>query len=134
MEKAIVVVREAKPEDKDVIIKSWLMGNYWGNWHYNQMDQDEYFKAYIEHIASILSKPNIRADVAVLSDATDMVLGYVVYRGPIIFWSYTKPDYRLKGVFNLLTKDKGFTIATGVTKPGCAIAKRKHIKINPLVT
>lgn len=134
MEVAKVIVREVKPEDKDLVMKTWLMGNYWGNWHFNQMDQDEYYKLYKAHIIGIFLTPETKVDVAVLSEIPDMVLGYIVYRGPIIFWAFTKPDYRGKGILNLLLENKNITIAAGITKPGAPIARKKGFLINPLLT
>jgi GNAT superfamily N-acetyltransferase len=128
---AKIVLRAAQATDKGFILNSWLVGNYWGNWFFNQMNQDLYFKVYTEVVSRLLFNPLTRVDVAALSDDPNMILGFAVYNGPTLHWIYVKKDYRSKGIANLLIKDKSIQFVTSTTKAGAAITKKKNLIFNP---
>ena len=126
---ALVVIRKSKPEDMALVESNWIKSQYWGSPHWSQMDFQEFRSNYAPVISKMLKSATI--ELAVLSDDTDMILGFIAYNGPILYWAYTKKDYRGKGILNLLLKNKSFTATTSTTLPGNAIRKKKKMKFNP---
>lgn len=127
-----VIIRPCTPEDKNIVLSTWLKGNYWGCYYYGCMDQDLYFKEYTKHITKLLLKPGTKVDCAVLEDDKDTVLGYIVYNNQTLYWAYTKKNYRKNGILNTLTKDMDFTTFTANTPVSLDIGRRKQLIYNPL--
>jgi hypothetical protein len=127
-----IVIRSAEKTDKDFVMSTWLKGNYWGSDYFKAMDQDEYFKEYGKNIQRLLDKPGTKVDAAVLEDAPDVVIGYIVYNDQALYWSYVKRDYRKNGILNSLFQNMDFVSFVGNTPVGLAIAKKKKLKFNPM--
>lgn len=96
------------------------------------MDQDLYYKEYSKHIERLINKPGTMIDVAVLEDAPDLDIGYIVYNNQTLYWASVKRDYRKQGILNTLLKNMDFTTYTGSTPVGLAIGKKKKLIYNPL--
>jgi hypothetical protein len=129
---AEIVIRSVEWKDKDLIFSTWLRGQYWGSNYFLNMDQDEYFQDYAKRITRYISRPGTQIDCAVLKDAPEVVLGYIVYHDQHLFWAYVKRDYRKQGILNLLLKNMDFEGYSGHTKVGLAIAKKRNFHFNPL--
>lgn len=125
----LVVTREAQESDRSFVVSNWIKSQYYGSPHWSQMDYTDFREHYAPIIAAMLL--DSRVDVAVLEDAPELILAFLVYKGTTIHWAYTKKDYRSKGLLNLLLKNKAFTTVTSTTLPGNAIRKKKKLKFNP---
>lgn len=70
--------------------------------------------------------------LAVLTDDTDVVLGWSVYEGSILHFVFVKRDARKQGIGTELIP-KNAEVITHLTKSGKAIWKKKHqyLKFNP---
>ena len=132
MSEAKIVVRPVKPTDQGLIFSTWLKGQYWGSEYWLRMEQDEYFKLYADHITQYICKPGTAIDCAVLEDAPDVVIGYIVYNDQHLFWSYTKHDFRKQGIFKTLVENMDFVTYSGDTKAGHKIAEKRGLYFNPL--
>lgn len=126
---ATVIVRPAKFTDQDLVISSWLQGQYFGSPYWLQMPENLFYTHYRPLIASILKTASV--DVAVLSDSPDTVLAYLVYNKTNVFWCYTKIDYRNKGILNILLQGKNLTEASSTSLPGASIRRKKKLSFNP---
>lgn len=127
---AQVVLRPGIIDDKEFILATWLRGQYYGSSYWKQMPQDMYFKGYINRILPIISNSFI--EVAVLKEDPSIIIGFLVWYGPMASWAYVKKDYRGKGILNLMLKDKNLVAYSGDTKAAAAIAKKKQMVFNPL--
>lgn len=128
---AEIVIRPAELVDKSFIMSSWLKGNYYKNPYFVNMEQDLYFKEYAKHIESILFTPGVMIDIACDKEDPSWIVGYMIYRGPVLYWIFVKNDFRNKGIATLLAKDKNITTTTALTKSGQAIGKSKGVIFNP---
>jgi hypothetical protein len=133
MSSAKVIIRPCNPTDKDIVLATWLRGQYWGSDYFLNMDQDLYFKRYGDYVKALICKPGTQIDCAVLADAPEVVIGYICYNDQTLYWSYTKRDYRKQGIFNILIKNMDFTEFSGHTRAGLAIGKKKGLEFNPIV-
>src|ERR1700744_2650115 len=111
-------------------MSSWLKAVYWGSTSYSNMDQTEYFTDYAKHIAKLITRPGTKVDVAVLKEDQNEVLSYIVYNDQVLYFAYTKRDFRKAGMLNTLLKDMDFTHVHVLTKIGKVIADKKELKYN----
>lgn len=128
-----IVIREAIEKDKNIVLSTWLKGQYWGSDYWKVMDQDEYFKDYGKYVSQLICRPGTKIDCAVIADAPDVVIGYIVYNDQHIYWGYVKKDYRKHGILNMLIKDMDFTTFTARTKIGDIVARKKMLTFNPII-
>jgi hypothetical protein len=129
-----VIIRPATLKDRAYIFNSWLHNQYWSSLYFQRIEQDTYFKEYSRHITRLLESSQARIDVATLESDETLILGYLVYSGPIAHWCYVKRDYRGKGILNLMLQGKTLTHYTGSTLPGHEIAKSLKLLFNPFLT
>ncbi len=132
MSEVKLVIRTVGPTDQGLIFSTWLKGQYWGSEYWLRMEQDEYFKDYSSLITSYICKPGTGIDCAVLADAPDVVIGYIVFKDQHLYWGYVKSDFRKQGVMNMLLKNMDFETYSGSTRAGHVIAKKKKLNFNPL--
>lgn len=130
-EQAKIVIRPVQKNDQGIVFSTWLKGQYWGDDHFNLMPQNLYFEMYGDYVTSLINAKGTQIDCAVMADAPEVVLGYIVYNDQHLFWGYTKRPYRKQGIFNLLLKNMDFTEALSLTKVGVTIIKRKGLQFNP---
>lgn len=131
MDELKVITRSAILSDKDFVVNHWLPGQYWGSWYHSQMDEATYSGIYLQKIYQILQNPKTEILIAGVENDPNTCFGFIVFGGDILNWIYVRPEYRGKGIANLLMKGKGFKSCTGITRPGAAIAKKKKIEFNP---
>jgi len=131
MDQAEVIVRKAVSADHNHIIRTWMLGAYWGSSYFREMEQNRFCKHYEEHIKCCMSKAQMR--VACLKDEEDFSIGFVVHSGPIVHWIYVRPDYRNKGICNLLLGKEKYEFASSITPPGADISRKKNWIIDPFI-
>lgn len=122
-----LVIRKAEKTDEAFIYSTWLRGLYYGNPWFREIDQETFFSKYHGVIENVLSKASV--DVACLEEDPDTVLGYVVYRGPILDWVFVKKSFRKFGIARKLAP-KNITTVSHLTKIGKA-AKSDEWKFDP---
>src|ERR1700723_2397489 len=110
MADAKVIVRYYRPEDKAFIMSTWLRGQYWGEEYWHSMEQNRFFEQYSKYIEKLLGLYYTEIHCAVLEDDPTCILAYLVKADDIIYWAYTKKDYRKTGLMKLLQGDTQFTI------------------------
>src|ERR1700677_3231522 len=118
MADAKVIVRYWKPEDKSFIMSTWLRGQYWGEDYWHDSNQEIFFKQYSAKIAALIPLYNTKIHCAVLEDDPSCILAYLVSSDDVIYWAYTKKDYRKTGLMKLLCGNKKFKYCNSITKMG----------------
>jgi hypothetical protein len=116
------------------IIAKWLRSYRFGNDYIKLIDQDAYFYAYATYIDRILSLPNVLIRIAVLTEDTDVALGFSVSRANVLDYLWVQKDQRDQGIgTNLIPK--GIDTFTHLTKAGLRFWPRKlsHAKFNPFI-
>lgn len=129
-----VTVRSAIASDKDLIMNSWLVSQYYGDWHFLQMPKALYMRIKSAEITALLFQPETRISVAVTNiDGAELVVAYAVTSRLILHWIYVKAAYRGQGIANLLVSGHEITTVTSTTKAGAAITKKKQLTFNPFL-
>lgn len=126
-----VQVRSSKPEDRNFIIATWLKGQLYGDPFFAGVPQEIFFMHFSAQIERILADPEVSVDVACLADDADVILSYIVYKGPSIAWAFTKQPWRGQGLMNKLVLPHNFKVSSSATKPGRAIMIKKQVQFNP---
>lgn len=121
------VVRRANDTDLSLIVSTWLHGLYHSNTWFNEIEKDVFWENYRKVIEAILAYSDV--NVACLPDEPDVILGYVVYTGPILHWIFVKKAFRKLGIGKTLLPDNINTI-THLTDVGRAL-KRPEWQYNP---
>lgn len=126
-----VVTRQVLPDDKNLIMQTWLKGNYYGT-HFGNMPSALYYQEYADHIKRILFDPEVQVTVACADTHSDFIVGFSVYKRNTLYWIYVKRDYRRKGIARLLLKGQNISVVKALTYLGRVIADRKGLAYNPL--
>jgi hypothetical protein len=130
---AVVIIRQCEAADKNLILASWLKGQYYSNPYWQHMKPADYYKLYTQKITDILYRPDTRIDIAVMAEDPSIIMGYLVYEGNIVHWAFVKKDFRSTGILKLLVNNKKFDVYTASTKSGTAIAQKYGLSFNPFL-
>jgi len=126
-----IVIRDPMPADKNLIMSTWLKGNYYGNSYFWYIPQDLYFQEYAKVISNILFDPKVKVIVACDEQNPSWLVGYAVIKNEALYWIYVKRDYREKGIAKLLLNNVEIKVVKSVTKIGKPIAEKKKLIFNP---
>jgi len=126
-----VQIRPSKSEDRNFIIATWLKGQLYGDPFFSSVPPEIFFLNFSTQIERILADPDVRVEVACLAEDADVILAYIVFKGPSIAWAFTKQPWRGQGLMNKLTQPHNFKVSSSVTKPGRAIMIKKGVQHNP---
>lgn len=127
-----IAIRSPEAKDKNLIMATWLKGNYYGSPLFGLMPQALYFEEYAKFIYQILNTPGVEIRIACDQGNPHWVVGFAVFRGPDLYWVYVKRDFRRRGIAALLLKDKGIKNVKSLTRIGRTIAEQKRLIFNPL--
>lgn len=126
-----VVIRSYVAEtDRNFILSTWLKGQYWGNAHFKQIEQDAYFEHHGALVRAIVDSPNTLISIACSESAPTWIAGFSIARVPELYWVHVRDGFRNRGIAKLLVPD-GITIIKALTKIGSAIARRKKLIFDP---
>lgn len=127
MHKEQYIIRRATEPDLPLIFTTWLHGLYHGNTWFHEIEKPIFWENYRKVIEVILNYSE--TNVACLAEEPDVVLGYIVYSGPILHWIFTKKAFRKLGIAKALLPDRITTI-THVTDVGRSL-RHKDWQYNP---
>jgi hypothetical protein len=109
----------------NLIRSSWLRSYKYGNEYFKLIDNDAYFTKYHNFVSQMLTRPNVKIRLAVLSDDVDVCLGWsVVQDDSILQYVYVQKDYRKIGIGKSLVPPTIDTI-THLTTAGMSIWANK---------
>lgn len=114
------------------IYSKWLRSLRYENDFFRLIDATSYWQAYQNHVSMLLARPETRVNLAVLTDDPDVILGFAVYRGPVLDYVYVHKHQRRLGIAKALVP-QGIEAFTHVTKTGLTIwgSKYSKVKFNP---
>lgn len=124
----LVGIREGVEADRNFILATWLRGLRYGNEWFELIPKDVYFEFYQKVIETILSRPETSVKVACLKDDGDVILGYAVYSGNRLDWTFVKKEWRSIGIAKSLIP-KEITTVSHITALGKSIL-RKHPELH----
>lgn len=126
-----IIIRPAELSDKNLILSTWLKGNYFGNAYFLQVPSEVYYKEYAKHIIRVLGQSNVIIQVACDKKDRSWIVGFAVVEAHALHWVYVKKDYRCNGVATLLLRGQEIKSTKSTTKVGKAITEYKRLTFNP---
>ena len=116
---------ELPEQYKAMVYSKFLRSLRYGNDYFKLIDKDAYFEVYHNYFNSLLSRPEAIIKLAVLSDDTDVVLGWALVEPNILHYVYVNKDYRKTGIGTYLVSDP-FSVITHLTTIGVSIWASKY--------
>lgn len=112
----------------------WMRTLRHGNDYFKLCDSDSYYAAYQNYIRSLLARPNATLRLAVLSDDSDVCLGWSLIEGDTLHYVYVQHEHRNTGIGKTLVPVR-INWITHLTKAGMSAWNRKlpHAGFNPFL-
>jgi hypothetical protein len=115
----LVTIRDYLKTDEGLIYQSWMMGLYYGNTWYQNIEPNVFYARYRRILDYLVKKSHTRC--AVLKEDPDVVIGYSVIEKDKLHWIFVKSDWRRYGLAKMLLSPD-IKYVTHLTKLG------KHLK------
>lgn len=128
------MVRDFKPEDKNLIYESWLKGLYFGMDYYKEIPAHIYNKKY-RSVVDLLFSMGAKVKVACLKEDEDSILGYAVYTQDEkrLHWCFTKHAWRKIGIAKQLIPST-IEEVTHISRVGLSILRKNpRVIFNPFL-
>ena len=124
--------RELPGAYHNLILSRWMRSFRYGNDYIRLIDSDSYFIAYGRYIRGILKTVNSIVRLAVLTDDTDVALGFSVIRNRTLDYVHVQKDYRHQGIGRMLVPEY-IESFTHLTKTGIKLwsTKMPEAKFDP---
>ena len=94
--------REAKDDDLNFILNSWLKSN---RHNYSHIDNDTYYRQYKNHVVELLQ--NSVTLIACSEEDPDHIYGYITFEDGIMHYLYIKYTFRKMGMGTELIEISG---------------------------
>lgn len=117
---------------KNFVRSKWIRSYRYGNDFIKLADADSYFATYTYYITTLILKPETIVRLALLTEDTDVALGFSVSRGNILDYIHVHKDYRKSGI-GMKLLPKNIDTFTHLTKTGMKLwpTKMPQAKFNP---
>lgn len=126
------MVRPKGEADKNFIFVSWNKGLRYSSKHLEIIPLEEYNIRFQKVFDELWKNNGVTFKVAVLPDAQDVILGYVIHQGTVLHWVFTKDAWRKMGIAKLLVPSDIKT-CTNLSPPGKFLAKKYGIEFIPFL-
>jgi hypothetical protein len=113
------------PAYQSLIFAKWLRSLRYGNEIIKMIEPNAYFMAYHRYIEHLMQLPGATVRLAVLSDDRDVVLGFCMYRGSILYYIHVHKYMRGNGIAQSLTP-KQISQFNHMTKAGEYLWQKRH--------
>lgn len=116
------------------IMSNWLTTLRFTNDWFKLIEEGVYYQTYPKVVKAILARPDCRVNMAVLSDDSDICLGFSVFERTTLHYCFVQRDQRKQKIATSLVPEHINTI-THLTVPGVIVWKKKlaHAAFNPFV-
>lgn len=125
----ILIIRQGRTGDRNFILSTWLMGLYYGNPWFKEIEKDIFMANYHTVVCGLLERSAIV--VAALKEDEDVILGYSVINPPVLHWIFVKEAWRKVGISKHLVP-REIDVTTHLTVLGKKL-KPKHMTFNPFL-
>lgn len=117
---------------KNFVRSKWMRSYRYGNDFMKLANADGYFTAYTYYITALMGRADTVIRLALLTEDTDVALGFSVSRGNILDYIHVHKDYRRSGIGEKLLP-KNIDTFTHLTKTGMKLwpTKLAHAIFNP---
>lgn len=120
-----VVIRDwVKATDESFVYSTWLIGLYYGNPWYGEIEKDTYMRNYHKILENILNRPGVEVKVACYAEDPDIILGYSVTQNDVLHWVYVKHAWRKFGIAKKLVPEN-IEFVTHLTNVGKSLLPEK---------
>jgi hypothetical protein len=137
--RGLYAIRDAKPEDVNFILSTFLRGLYYGDSWFSLMPKDIFMDNYKAVASALLLRHKVR--VACLKEDDDTILGYSIVSldSSTVHWVYVRDakqadgsSFRKKGIAKSLVP-ADFKQVSHLTKLGLSLMKSKfpNVTFNP---
>lgn len=122
------------PKFNNMIYAKWLRSLRRGNDYFKLIYADDYFQTYYRYIKSVLERPTTEVRLAVLTDDSEISLGFCVYQPNTLHYIEVGNGFRKQGIARSLVPFSPEVI-THLTKTGMIIWNKHmpHAKFNPFI-
>lgn len=132
----LIIKRGPKASDINFILSTWLMGIYYGNSWFREIDKDVFMAHYHDVIVNILNTKTTKVELIALKEDEDTVLGYSVishaHQKPVLHWVFVKKAWRNLGIAKRLV-DEEIDICTHMTAIGLKLKQKRPMVFNPFL-
>lgn len=130
----LVLLRDYVPDDKNLIMASWIQGLYYGDTWFSEIPKAVFMAQYHRVLEHIVEHPDTSIKIACLKEDPDVILGYAIWQGTTLHWVFVRNKWRKIG----LAKDLVPTAPAAVThlsNVGLSLMKRHFPKtvFNPFL-
>lgn len=101
-------IRDAKIEDANFVLATFLRGLYYGESWYSAIPKDIFMSNYKRIAVAMLANPNNIVKIACLKEDPDVILGYSILSSDyqVIHWVFVKKVWRKKGIARSLVPSR----------------------------
>jgi Acetyltransferase (GNAT) domain len=131
-EETLFKLREGLKEDEPFIYSTWLKSLYYDNVIFREIDKPLYFTKYSKVIEAILDNKVVQVNCCVLSESSEVIVGYVIRHFDRLHYIYVKKAWRKNGIAKLLLKDLNIERYSHITTLGKRL-KPKEWKFDPFL-
>ena len=132
---AKIILREFNLSDEPFVLNSWLKCHCYALPDFDEKDTKERNQCFLDFQDTIYYiLKDIGAKIEIACDESDptWIAGYAVTHEDVLFFAYTRKDYRNHGILNLLIKNKPIEYFTEKTKLGDLVMNKKGFKYSTI--
>jgi len=130
-------IRSATPEDRNFVLKSFLLGLYYGDSWFSRIPKNIFMDNYKRAAVMLFDNPGNLVVIACLSEDPQVILGYSILsaNGETVHWVYVKQSWRKRGIMTRLIP-QSVQNTTHLTELGSTIIKKlkPNLVFNPFIT
>lgn len=122
----------ARPEHLNMILAQWMRSLRHGNNYFKLIKPSAFYQAYNIFIRQVLSHPDVLVQIAVLSDDSDVVLGWCISNKTVLHYIHVQKLLRRQGIAKTILPNN-ITEFTNLTQTGITLWNDKvpHWVFNP---
>lgn len=127
----LYIIRTANPDDRNFVLKSFLLGLYYGDSWFSKVPKDIFMNNYKRVAVSLFDNPRNLIVVACLPEDPSVILGYSIVSGDgtTLHWVYVKEKWRRHGIMTRIVP-KSINCVSHLTELGLKLVS-KDITFNP---
>lgn len=126
----LIVIRDARPEDLNLIYATFLRSLYFGESWFTIIPKNIFMEHYHKVIDYIIKKPTTTIKIACQKEDHNEIVGYSLYEGDKLHFVFVKKIWRSIGIAKDLVPTD-IKVVTHLNKVGLSIIRNRPIDFNP---